>query len=273
VVTEAGGDQDRGATVTRRALIASGFLAGAAFALAPSWSSGRAGTSSQAAATPGPPAGDAARTLAAPAIVRRAEWGADEGLRSGAIDFDPVVEKIVIHHTGIDDGSGNWAGQVRDIYQWETASGYRDIAYHVLVDPNGLVYEGRWARDYAEDEQPDAEDARGWGVRGGHARAHNPRTFGIALLGDYTRSQPAAAAVASIFDLLVWKCGRWGVDPLGASPYTNTRGEVMAFPNIVPHGQIRATQCPGPHLDALLPDLRTRTADELARLAAATGSE
>jgi hypothetical protein len=272
-VTEAGGHHDRGATVTRRALIGSGFLAGASFALAPWWSSSRPGTSPPAAATQGRRSAERAPALAAPAIVRRAEWGADELLRSGAIDFDPVVEKIVVHHTAIDDGSGDWARQVRDIYQWETASGYRDIAYHFLVDPNGLVYEGRWARDYAADEQPDAEDSRGWVVRGGHARAHNPRTFGIALLGDYTRAQPALAALASILDLFVWKCSRWGLDPLGATPYTNTRGEVTAFPNIVPHGQIRATECPGPHLDALLPDLRTRTADELARLAAASGSE
>ena len=69
------------------------------------------------------PAGSGPNAAAAPdrgprpgrSIVRRAAWGADEQ-RRGAVEFDEIVEKIVLHHTGIDDGSGDWAGQVRDIY-------------------------------------------------------------------------------------------------------------------------------------------------------------
>jgi hypothetical protein len=203
-------------------------------------------------------------------MVRRAAWGAAEA-RRGPAEFDQTVEKLVVHHTAIDDGSGDWARQVREIYESETAGGYRDIAYHFLVDPNGVVYEGRWARDYPAGTAPDGQDGRGWSVRGGHARGHNPRSIGIALLGDYTRAVPTDAALASMLALLVWKSARWNLDPTGASTYVNVQGGSEKFPNIVAHGQIRATQCPGAHLNALLPALRRDTASQLAPRSGSTG--
>jgi hypothetical protein len=241
------------------------LAAGAALALVPWWAKrgahagGRAGTDVTASAAPGAP------PVAAPEMVRRAAWGAAE-VRRGPAEFDATVEKFVIHHTAIDDGSGDWARQVREIYESETANGYRDIAYHFLVDPNGIVYEGRWARDYPAGVTPDGQDARGWSVRGGHAGGHNPRTIGIALLGDYTRAVPTDRALASMLGLLVWKSARWKVDPTGTTPYVNAHGGSETFPNIVAHGQIRATECPGAHLNALLPALRRDTASQLAQL-------
>ena len=266
----AGGERSEGA-LTRRALLGSGFAAGAALALLPWWAK-RGGHATErtiadaaaSAAAPGAP------PVVASAMVPRATWGASEG-RRGPAEFDATVEKLVIHHTAIDDGSGHWTRQVREIYESETANGYRDIAYHFLVDPNGVIYEGRWARDYPADAPPDGQDARGWSVRGGHARGHNPRTIGIALLGDYTRAVPTEAALASMLGLLVWKSARWNLDPTGASTYMNAQGEPETFPNIVAHGQIRATECPGAHLNALLPALRRDTASQLARLSGSTG--
>jgi N-acetylmuramoyl-L-alanine amidase len=271
-VTDAGGE-DQASAITRRALLGSGFVAGAALALAPWWHEG--GRRADRGITVRGGSGNRARGPSpahpAPPMVRRVQWGAQESRRSGEIDYDDVVVKIVVHHTAIDDGSGNWARQVRDIYEWETATGYRDIAYHFLVDPNGTVYEGRWARDYPAHVVPDAQDGRGRSVRGGHTRGHNPRTIGIALLGNYTQSRPSTAALDALFALLVWKCGRWNIDPVGASPYVDTRSATQTFPNIVGHGQVRATECPGLHLDALLPDLRTRTADRLVRIPGVSG--
>jgi N-acetylmuramoyl-L-alanine amidase len=269
-VTDAGG-ADQASTVTRRALVASGFAAGAALALVP-WlaangngnGAGR-GHGLAARASTGKRAQAVSQAYPPPPIVRRVQWGAQESRRNGEIDYDDVVEKVVVHHTAIDDGTGNWTKQVRDIYEWETATGYRDIAYHFLVDPHGTVYEGRWARDYPAKAVPDGQDGRGRSVRGGHARGHNPRTLGFTLLGDYTRTQPSTAALDALLALLAWKCNRWSIDPVGASPYVNTQAQTQTFANIVGHGQIRPTQCPGLHLDALLADLRARTADRLAR--------
>ena len=49
------------------------------------------------------------------------------------------------------------------------------------------------------------------------------------------------------------------------------QGASETFPNIVPHGQIHATQCPGAHLDTLLPALRRETASRLAQLSGSPG--
>jgi hypothetical protein len=268
-VEEAGGGQQDGA-LTRRALLGSGFAAGAALALVPWWAKRGAHAATAGTAATASGAGPVPTPVATPAMVRRAEWGADE-TRRGAVEFDETVEKLVVHHTAIDDGSGDWIRQVREIYESEIANGYRDIAYHFLVDPNGVVYEGRWARDYPAGVLPDGQDTRGWSVRGGHARGHNPRTIGIALLGDYTRAVPTDAALASMLGLLVWKCARWNIDPMGTSTYLNVHGGSETFANIVPHGQIRATECPGAHLDALVPALRRDTASQLAQLSGSTG--
>ena len=103
-------------------------------------------------------------------------------------------------------------------------------------------------------------------TRGGH----NPRTIGVALLGDYTAREPSDAALTALVEVLAWKCARWNLDPQGESAYVLASGDTQTLPTIVPHGQIRATECPGPHLDRLVPDLRTRTA---VALAAAPASE
>src|SRR2546421_5907038 len=63
-------------------------------------------------------------------IVSRAQWRANERLRSRAIDFDRTVTKIVVHHTGTSNRVRDWPGQVRAIYRDSTAHGYRDMPYH-----------------------------------------------------------------------------------------------------------------------------------------------
>ena len=242
-----------GGSFSRRALLRTGLLTGAALAVAPQLP---AGVRSLLTATP------AAAAELGVHIVRRAEWGADESRRSGIPAYDTAVEKIVLHHTGTTNGLTDWAAQVRQIFEYETGLGYKDIAYHYLVDPNGTIYEGRWARDFPAGSTPDAEDAQGQLVRGGHALDHNSRTIGIALIGDYRFVAPSEAALASIVALLAWKCRRWQIDPLGTSQYMGG----ASLPNICGHNSVRVTECPGPLLDQLLPSLRERTA-------AALGSE
>jgi hypothetical protein len=204
--------------------------------------------------------------LAAPReILRRAAWGADESRRNGIIEFDGGIERIVVHHTGTRNDPVDWPSQVREIYENETASGYRDIAYHFLVDPDGRIYEGRWARTYSDQVQPDAEDERGWTVRGGHALRHNPRTLGFAILGDYTHGPPSDAALDALVALLVWKCARWNLDPFGSSLYLSSSGVLESLPTIIGHGQVRETECPGAGIRRLFPHLRERVAAGLGR--------
>jgi hypothetical protein len=205
------------------------------------------------------------RGAAPPAtILRRAEWRADEALRSREIDFDDTVEKIVVHHTGTNGDASDWPQAVRDVYRSTVARGYRDIPYHWLIDPDGVVYEGRWAGPKPRGAAPDGEDRRGRSVRGGHAKGHNDRTIGIALLGSYDRRPPSRDALDALIALVAWKCDRWGIDPMGATPYRRRDGVDEVIPNICPHGRVRATACPGREVLDLLPVLRVAVAQRLA---------
>ena len=206
----------------------------------------------------------AAARAGAPTIVDRAHWGADERIRSREIDFDDTVEKIVVHHTGTEPRDGDWPKAVRDIYRSTVRRGYRDVPYHWLIDPDGLVYEGRWARPDRAGHAPNGEDARGRSVRGGHAKAHNDRTIGVALLGNFADHRPTDAAFAALVGVVAWKCARWGIDPAGESPYRLRDGSEQVIPNICPHRRVRATACPGRAVVDLLPELRFVVAQRLA---------
>ena len=117
------------------------------------------------------------------------EWEANEALRRKAT-YDARVERIVVHHTATWPSDLDFPAHVRKIYENEIASGYRDIAYHLLIDPNGVIYEGRWARNVEAGETPDGENSRGRSIRGGHARRNNDRTLGFAIIGDYSGVSP-----------------------------------------------------------------------------------
>jgi len=200
----------------------------------------------------------------APPIMRRAAWGANEALRKPVEHYDTTVEKLVVHHTGTGNDVADWGAAVREIYEFEVANGFTDISYNFLIDPTGVVYEGRWARDYADAAVPDGEDAKARAVRGGHAFAHNPRSIGFALLGDYNAVEPSAAAIDALVRLLGWKCARWDLDPLGTGRYVPTSGSASDLPTIYPHTSVTATECPGSNVVATMDELRNRTAAFLA---------
>jgi len=195
-----------------------------------------------------------------PPILTRAQWGADETKRKHDTKYDNRVHKIVVHHTATPNNDSDWAVQVRNIYDDELARGYSDMPYHLLIDPNGAIYEGRWARHHDGGEAPNGEDAQGRSVQGGHAEAHNERTLGIALLGTYSSSPPPTPAIDALVTVLVWKCGRWGIEPTGSSSFADDDGDAQMLPNIVPHSQLKATECPGLAMIDLLDDVRARTA-------------
>jgi hypothetical protein len=221
---------------------------------APARPAGGAGSGAAIAAVP-PPA----------TILSRAEWRADERLRTGRPQYDETVEKIVIHHTGTASDSDDWPATVRSIYRSTTNRGYRDMPYHWLVDPDGYVYEGRWARRVEPGTTPDGEDARHRSVRGGHARGHNSRTIGVAMLGTFDDHRPTDVALDALIALVAWKCARWGIDPIGATPYRLRNGDEETIPNLCPHRRVRATDCPGREIVDLLPELRVAVAQRLGR--------
>ena len=224
-----------------------------------------------------PAAGDVvAAAVGTPTIVTRAQWGADESWRfdaSGAeiwpADFEPV-QKIVIHHTATPNDDPNPAATVRSIYHYDAIThGWGDMGYNFLIDPQGRIYEGRYARGYAPGEMHSEEDLAGNLVTGGHVLGLNAGVIGIAMLGTFTDRDVTPAARAALERLLAWETERHGISPTGSTTYTNPiTGLRRTFPDIAGHRDVAATACPGSAFYATFPTIR---ADVVKMVATATG--
>jgi hypothetical protein len=197
-----------------------------------------------------------------PPIVTRAQWGADEGLRKGGLSYDTHVVKIVVHHTGTPNDITDYAGLCRGILANETSGEYIDIAYNWLIDPNGRIYEGRWAQNYPSGALHTGESL-GANVRGAHAIYHNSNTIGIALMGTYDTISPSPAMVNALVTLLTWKCARWGIDPVGRGSYLASNGARENLFNICGHRDTSATDCPGQRVEPMLPAIRAQVSNRI----------
>ena len=198
------------------------------------------------------PAGAA---TAAPVIVTRAQWGADESLRNAAPSYAPV-KMAFVHHTASGNlySSADAPALVRGIYAYHTQSlHWNDIAYNFLIDRFGTVYEGRYGGV-----------ARG--VVGAHVYGFNTGSTGVSVMGTFIDEPPPAEAVTSLERLLAWKLGIHGLDPARTAKLTcgaaekYAAGATVTFPVIAGHRQANYTECPGDALYALLPAIRADVA-------------
>jgi flagellar hook assembly protein FlgD len=183
-----------------------------------------------------------------PLIVTRAEWGADESLRSGSPSYSPVKMAFVHHTAGNNEYTpADAPGLVRAIYAYHTKSlGWSDIGYNFLVDRFGTVYEGRYG-------------GVGRGVVGAHVYGFNTGSTGVSVMGTYTDAAPPTEALAALESLLAWKLGVSGLDPTGTATLSCgatdrfKKGAAVTFPVIAGHRQANFTECPGDALFNLLP--------------------
>ena len=182
------------------------------------------------------PAGAA---TAAPVIVTRAQWGADESLRNAAPSYAPV-KMAFVHHTASGNlySSADAPALVRGIYAYHTQSlHWNDIAYNFLIDRFGTVYEGRYGGVTR-------------GVVGAHVYGFNTGSTGISVMGTFIDEPPPAEAVTSLERLLAWKLGIHGLDPGGTAQLTcgatekYATGATVTLPVIAGHRQANYTECP-----------------------------
>src|SRR5439155_1753654 len=111
---------------------------------------GRDGAADGALAPTPPSTAHAAAGM--PAIVTRAQWGADESLRDPTLQYTSTVRVAFVHHTASVNNyweRSGWteadaARDIRAIYAYSVLSGgYADVPYNFFVDYGGRVYEGR----------------------------------------------------------------------------------------------------------------------------------
>jgi hypothetical protein len=200
--------------------------------------------------------------VAEPPVITRAEWGADESIRKNNQKYAPIT-KLFVHHTvtSPDGPDPDPKATVRAIYAYHVqGNGWDDIGYNFLIDAQGRVYEGRWARDYRPGETPTGEDLDENGVVGAHVLNHNIGSAGVAMLGDFSNGEPTPAARDTLVKLMAWKADRHNIDVMGHDPFFPTEGDVEYFPNLAGHRDAGQTECPGDRLYPLLPDIRGKVA-------------
>ncbi len=195
-------------------------------------------------AAPLPAAEEAAARPARPAIIRRAQWNADESIVRGSPAYAERVRLAVVHHTA---GTNSYtraqsAGIVRGIQRYHVlANGWNDIGYNFLVDRYGQVFEGR-AGGLERN------------VVGAHARGFNAGSVGVAVLGTYGSATVSSAGRTSVERLLAWRLDVAHVDPvsaLTAISYGNERfeaGTAVRLRAISGHRDTGYTSCPGTRL-------------------------
>ncbi|WP_235883252.1 N-acetylmuramoyl-L-alanine amidase [Saccharopolyspora elongata] len=214
-----------------------------------------------------PGTAQAASTAAKPTAISRAEWGADESLRTQCfqqqgvgVEYGDTVKAAIVHHTA---GSNDYTAAdsariVRGIYAYHASElQWCDIGYNVLVDKFGQVFEGR----YGGLELP---------VWGAHAQGFNKDTVGVSMLGEFTSVAPSATQLESVAQVLAWKLAGNYRDPLGevtmVSGYGGSSakyplGTAVTLPVIHGHRDVGYTECPGDLAYQELPALRQRVAE------------
>ena len=209
-------------------------------------------TTSTTSTTTKPPA--SGTPVPQPAIISRAQWGADESMKGTDPPAFGVTTRLALHHTAGGEGDDP-AATVRAIYAYHTKSnGWNDIGYNFLVDSTGRIYEGRYSRQYAAGEVPTGESSDGLGVTGAHIAGNNTGTVGVSLLGNFMGdSRPTNAAVAAAEKVFAWKADKHDIDVAGSTSWST--GEK---PTLIGHRDAGTTACPGDRLYELLPGMRSR---------------
>ncbi len=202
----------------------------------------------------------AAAAAGKPAVFTRAQWGADEKLRNGSATYEPKMKVAFVHHTATSNSytKDQAAAAVRSIYAYDTNSlGWSDIAYNVLVDKFGQVFEGRAG---GLDKY----------VRSGATGGFNAKSWAVSALGNYVSTDPSSAMLSSIEKVLAWKLGISHLNPQGKTHLTAANGSgttakykdgtKVSFDVISGHRDAGATACPGTKLYAKLPEIRSKVA-------------
>lgn len=202
-----------------------------------------------------------------PQYVSRSSWGTTQTWNPS----QTTVTHLIVHHAAGVNASSNWAQEVWMIWDMHVNSwGWSDIGYNWLIDPNGVLYEGRYLSGSSD---PTAA----------HMCGCNSNKMGVCLLGNYTSITPSSAAYDKLKEVLAWKSCDAGIDPLGSaftsskeystaqcaplcqsSCWTNTVScTYTSMDNISAHqdgckdGGAICTQCPGNSFYPMMSGLRS----------------
>jgi len=144
------------------------------------------------------------------------------------------VRYLVVHHT-----AGPKTQTVQQIKDYHVkVKGYDDIAYNRLIDYKGKVYQGR-----LDDAYP------------AHALGLNDCSWGVSLIGDFSKEKPPEKQLHSTIQTLAILCKK---HKLKANDIVGHRDVAIIRKN-----SKLATSCPGDALYGLLPEIRKQVSKYL----------
>ena len=171
-----------------------------------------------------------------PEIIARAEWGArhlnleapeefgrfdlqanPSGVMIYPDNLHGALNTAVVHHSAYPNADPK---DIQDLHM--DRRGFADVAYHFLIDSNGIIYEGREIN-----------------IRGAHVQGFNTGSVGIVLLGNFNDEQPTEEQLDSLRGLLAYLRYNYEIEFLAGH---------KDYPNQSPAG----TECPGANLYPLL---------------------
>ena len=213
-----------------------------------------------------------------PSIVSRTAWGCPDGQNSPG--WPPeyyTASHVIIHHTATPNNESNWYARVRSIWYYHAVTlGWGDVGYNFMIDPTGVIYEGRAGANASGHSDDDVE--------AGHCYSYNRRTVGLAIIGDYRATSPTSVSVNAAERLMAWKFAQRNLGPKDSGPIVRACDQAsVTMPRIAGHTDYGSqgwgynvcpgypspqTDCPGAMLETLLPAIRDATAAMIPRYAA-----
>lgn len=173
-----------------------------------------------------------------PAFESRNDWCSS--CPKDATPAANTVTHLIVHHSAGTNNANDWAAIVRSIWDFHVNTrGWDDIGYNWLVDPNGVLYEGR-----------------GTDLIGAHFCGMNTNTEGVCVLGDFTNITPKQAAFDKLVKLLAWKSCDRGLYPIDR---VRQAASGKSFLQVSGHRDGCSTSCPGDSFYPLFDSLRIAT--------------
>lgn len=183
--------------------------------------------------------------LAQPRILTCDEWKARKASPPVTV-LDHPASKIIVHHTAPANPQSEdvpldaLARGIQNDHM--DRRGWQDSGHHFLNNTRGQLAEGRHRSLEALLNGQHMID-------GAHCRNQNEVAIGIENQGNYMKTTPPAALLATLKTMCAFVCSKYGIDPSA----------------IGGHRDFDDTQCCGDRLYALLPSLRSGVASLLKR--------
>ena len=229
------------------------------------------GTSDADASVGRTPSATAGAAVAQPTIITRAQWGADESLRTCDPSYVSSIKGSVVHHTVNSNtySEDDVPRLLRGIYAYHVnGNGWCDVGYNFFVDRFGRLFEGRYG-------------GMSKNVVGAQAKGFNAQTVGVSSLGNHDPGStgaiaPSSAVLTSVAKLIAWKGSLNGWDPRTSATYTSAgnsmwpAGTVITKPRVSGHRDFNDTDCPGDYMYDRLSTIRSTSTAVYAGLSTTT---